>query len=118
MRWIRGSIGGNELHETIIQQVLEIEKQAQATHDAAVSQAEQLPVQAQKEAQNLVEKARAEAQAEARQLAADAQAQDECARILSKADQDSARLEALAMNHFDRAVSYVLDRVIGKESII
>jgi vacuolar-type H+-ATPase subunit H len=109
------STGGNELHETLIKQVLEIEKQAQAIHDAAVSQAEQLPLQSEKEAQETIEKARAEAQTEARQLVADAHAQDECARILSKADQDSARLEALAMNHFDRAVSYVLDRVIGRE---
>jgi cell division septum initiation protein DivIVA len=103
------------LPEKLIQQVLEIEKQAQTIHDAAVSQAEQLPVHTEKEAQDLIEKARAEAQTEARQLVADAQAQDECARILAKADEDSARLEALAMNHFDRAVSYVLDRVIGKD---
>lgn len=103
------------MDEAIIQQVLEIEKQAQAIHDAAVSQAEKLPVQSEKEAQDIIEKARAEAQTEARQLVADAQAQDECARILSKADEDSERLEALAVNHFDRAVSYVLDRVIGRE---
>jgi vacuolar-type H+-ATPase subunit H len=102
------------LNEQRIQQVLEIEKQAQAIHDAAVGDAEQLQKQAEHDAQALIEKTRADAQDEARQLVAQAQAHEESARILAESDEKSHQLETLAANHFDRAVAYVLDQLIGK----
>jgi F0F1-type ATP synthase membrane subunit b/b' len=102
-------------NEKGIQQVLEIEKRAQAIHEAALREAEQLPIQAEQEAQTLIEKSRAEAVEQARQLTASAQAQEECARILAQAEEEVRRMETLAMSHFDRAVGYVLDRVIGRE---
>jgi vacuolar-type H+-ATPase subunit H len=103
------------LNEQRIRQVLEIEKQAQAIHEAAVRDAEQLQKQAEQEAQILVEKARAGAQEEAQHLAADVQARDECARILAQSEDKSRRIETLAAEHFDRAVGYVIDRLVGKE---
>jgi len=108
-------MGENGLNEKLIQQVLEIEKQAQAIHEVAVREAGQLPVQAEQEARALVEKARADAQEQARQLVADAQAQEETARIQTQAEAEARRMEALAADHFDEAVRYVLDRVAGKE---
>jgi F0F1-type ATP synthase membrane subunit b/b' len=108
-------VGENGLNEKLIQQAYEIERQAQATHEAAVREAEQLPIQAEQEAQALIEKARTDAQEEARQLVANAQAPEECARILAQAEEEVRRMEALAMSHFDRAVGYVLDRVVGRE---
>lgn len=107
--------GESRLNEERVRQVLKIEREAQGIHDAAVREAALLPQQAEKKAQSLIEKARAEAQAEARQLIANAQAKEECARILAQAEEEARRMEALAMSHFDRAVSYVLDRVVGKE---
>jgi V/A-type H+/Na+-transporting ATPase subunit G/H len=120
-------MGGNSLNEKAagetsfphnakrIQQVLEIERQAQAIHEAAMRQSEQSPIQAEQEAQALIEKARTDAEEEARQLVANAQAQEERARILAQAEEEVRRMEALAMSHFDRAVGYVLDRVAGRE---
>jgi cell division septum initiation protein DivIVA len=120
-------MGGNSLNEKAagettfphnekrIQRVLEIERQAQAIREAALRAAEQLPIQAEQEAQTLIEKARADAEEEARQSVANAQAQAECARILAQAEEESRRLEALAMSHFDHAVGFVLDRVTGRE---
>jgi V/A-type H+-transporting ATPase subunit G/H len=102
----------NEEH---IQQVLEIERQARAVYEAAEREAEQLPRQVEQEAQALMEKARADAQEEARRLIANAQAPEECARILAQAEEEVRRTEALALRHFDRAVAYVLDRVVGRE---
>ena len=104
------------MNEEYIEKVLEIEKQAQAVYDAAVREAEQSPVQAEKEAQALLEKVRTDAQAEARRLMAEAQAQarGESARVVKEAEEEAKRMEALAAGHFDRAVSYVLDRVAGK----
>lgn len=103
------------MNEKLIQQVLEIEEQAQAMHEAAMHEAEQLPTQAEQETQAVVQKARADAQEEASRLVASAQAQEECARILAQAEEEAHRMEALAMSHFDRAVGYVLDRVAGRE---
>ena len=48
------------MNENRIQQVLEIEKQAQEIHEKAISEAQQLPVQAEQEGQDLKESARAQ----------------------------------------------------------
>jgi vacuolar-type H+-ATPase subunit H len=103
------------LNEERIQQILEIEKQAQVIHDAALRDAEQLQKQAEQEAQTLIEKARADAQAEAQRLASDRQTSDECERILAESEAKSRQLETLAAQHVDRAVDYVLNRLIGRE---
>jgi vacuolar-type H+-ATPase subunit E/Vma4 len=101
----------NEKH---IQQVLEIEKRAQEIHEAAMKEAQQLPVLAEQEAQALVEKAKAEAQQKARQMVSEVKADEESARILSEVEEKNKQFEALAMSNFDRAVNYVLERVIGR----
>jgi len=103
------------LNDKRVQQILAIEQQAQAIYDAAVREAEQLPVQAEKEAQALIEQARTEAQDEARQLVANAQAQEECAHILTQAETNAKQMEAAAASHFDHAVSYVLNQVAARE---
>jgi vacuolar-type H+-ATPase subunit H len=111
-----GRLSGEEsLNEKRIQQVLDIEKQAQTVRDAAVSDAEKLPAQAEQEAQALIEKAHADAEEEARQLIAKAQADEETTRIQSQAQEKVQETEALAKKNFDQAVAYVLDRVVGRE---
>jgi cell division septum initiation protein DivIVA len=102
------------MNEKLIDQVLQIEKQAQEIHEAARREAEQLPLQAEKEAQALIEKARAEAEEEARQLIAGAQSQEESARTLGEAEEKARQLETLAMGNLDLAVAYVLERVAGR----
>lgn len=102
------------MNEKHIQQVLEIEKKAQEIHEAALKEAQQLPVIAEQEAQALIEKARAEAQQKAREMVSEVKADEESARILSEAEGKNKQFEALAMSNFDRAVSYVLERVIGR----
>ncbi|HEX9838100.1 MAG TPA: hypothetical protein VGA72_02070 [Anaerolineales bacterium] len=102
------------MNEKHIQQVLEIEKQAQEIHEAAIREAQQLPVTAEQEAQALIEKAQAEAQQQAREMVSKVQADEESARILSEAEEKNRQFEALAMSNFDRAVAYVLERVIGR----
>ena len=103
------------MNENRIQQVLEIEKQAQEIHETAIREAQQLPILAEQESQAVIEKARGSAQKEARELIANAQAKDETDRILAEAEKKNHQVEALAMSNFDRAVNYILDRVIGKE---
>ena len=95
-----------------IQQVLKIEKQAQEIHEAAVKEAQQLPLIAEQESQALIEKAKADAQQKAREMVSKAQADDESARILSEAEEKNKQLEERSRDNFDRAVTYVLERVI------
>jgi len=102
------------LDEKTIQDVLEIESQAQAIHDRAVEEADQLPRQAEKDAQVYIEKSRAEAEEEARRIVAKAEEENETTHILAQAKESAKKTEGLAMNNFDRAVTYVLTRVIGK----
>jgi len=103
------------MNENRIQQVLEIEKQAQGIHDLAVQDAQQLPVTAEQEAQAILEKARAEAREEAQRLIGRAQAEEETARILTQAEEKNRQNEAMAMSNFDRAVTYILDRVVNRD---
>ncbi len=102
------------MDESRIQQVLKIEKEAREIYEAAIREAEQLPLAAEKEGQALIEKARADAEKEARQLVADAQAEQDSARLLTEADEKASRTKGLAMSHMERAVGYVLDRVAGR----
>lgn len=102
------------MNEKLIDQVLQIEKQAQEIHEAARREAEQLPIQAEKEAQALIEKARLEAEEEARRLVASAQSKEESTRILGEAEEKGRQFESLAMSNIDRAVTYVLERVAGR----
>ncbi|NOT05337.1 MAG: hypothetical protein HOP27_12130 [Anaerolineales bacterium] len=103
------------MNENRIQQVLDIEKKAQEMHEVALRDAQQLPISADLESREILEKARAEAQEEARKLIASAQAKEETDRILSEAERKNRQVETLAMSNFDRAVNYILDRVIGSE---
>ncbi len=103
------------MNEKRIEQVLEIEKQALALHEAARHEAELIPVQAEKESQALIEKARADAEAKAQQIEAKAEPKEECDRIIAQATEQARQTTELGMSNFDRAVTYVLNRVIGKE---
>lgn len=102
------------MNEKHIQRVLEIEKKAQEMHEAAIKEAQQLPVTAEQEAQALVEKAQVEAEQKAREMVAEVKADEESTRILSETEEKNKQFEALATSNLDRAVAYVLERVIGR----
>ena len=109
-------LGENSLNEKNIQEVLEIEKQADAIHKAALQEAQQIPVEAEQAAQLLIEKARAAAEEEARKIISNAQSEEESSRILSEAEDKIKRTDGLALKNLDRAVAYVMARGIGRES--
>jgi len=103
------------LNEKRIQQVLEIEKQAQGAYESALREAKEIPVQAEQEAQLILEKARAEAEKQAREIIESAQSEEESARIMAQAEVKIRRNEAVAKSNFERALAFVLCRVVGKE---
>ncbi len=103
------------MDEKLIQRVFEIEKEAQTIHEAALAEALTLPVQAEKEAEALIAQTRSEAEEKARQMVADAQAKEECAQILADVEEKIRNADMEGKANFERAVSYVLARVIGRE---
>jgi vacuolar-type H+-ATPase subunit H len=103
------------LNEKRIQEVIEIEKQAAEAYNKAVKEAERIPAQADKDAKALVEKAHAEADTEAGELLAQSHPQEECDRILADMDKQVQNGETLAKRNLDRAVTYVISRVLGQE---
>lgn len=103
------------MNEKRIQQVLDIEKQAQMVYEAAVNEARQIPLQAEQEAQALIEKTRADAEREAREIIEKARSESESKRIMDDAQERINKAESLARQHFSRAVTEVLSRVAGKE---
>ncbi len=102
------------MNEKRIEQVMQIEKQAQQILEQAKRAAGDLPARAEAEAQAIVEQARTEAQVKAHELIAAASAQDETARILAEVDQKNRTLEEKARKNLDRAVAYVVDGVLGR----
>ncbi|KXK10617.1 MAG: hypothetical protein UZ14_CFX002003225 [Chloroflexi bacterium OLB14] len=97
------------MSEKNIQQVLEIEKQAAAMQEKAKRDAQEIPVKAEQEAQALIEKAKADAQEQARKLVAEASNPVEADVVTQNTE-----FEANAKKNFDKAVAFVLERVIGK----
>ncbi len=102
------------MNEKRIEQVLDIEKQAQDILNEATREAEQLPARAEQEGQALIAQARADAEAEARKIVDAAQSEDRVNEILAGMTKTSSDAEAKAKANFDKAVTYVLERVIGK----
>jgi vacuolar-type H+-ATPase subunit H len=102
------------MDEKRIQQVLEIEKQAQELRASAERQAQLMPVTAEQEALSLVEKTRNDARAEARQIIDKARSTGESAQVITEAEQKNRQLESIASKNIDRAVSFVMDKILGR----
>lgn len=102
------------MNEKNIQQVLEIEKRAQEIQEKAKREAQEIPVKAEQEAQALIAKAKADAQEEARKLIAGAQSDDSSAGVAADIATKNTEFEASAKKNFDKAVAFVLERVIGR----
>ena len=98
-----------------VQEIIDIEKRAQAIYKSAVEEAEKLPLTAEQQAQNLLDKSTQEAEEEADRLLEDAHSVKDVETILAQASEKAEQMKSLAMNHFDRAVGYILDQVAGRE---
>lgn len=100
--------------EKHIQQVLEIEKQAQEIQDKAKREAQEIPAKAEQEAQALIAKARVEAQEEARRMIESARSADASTQAAADESSGNSEFETSARKNFDKAVAFVLERVIGR----
>lgn len=103
------------MNEEKVKQLRELEKKAQDLYEAAVQEAQRLPQQAEAEARDLLETSRSAAQAEAKRILSAAQDNSQTEKIMQQAEEEAERKESLAMNHFDRALNYVLHRIAGRQ---
>lgn len=102
------------MNEKHIQQVLEIEKQAQEIQEKAKREAQEIPAKAEQEAQALIAKAKVDAQEEARRMIASVKSGDATAQATADETSGNSEFEASAKKNFDKAVALVLERVIGR----
>ncbi len=102
------------MNEKRIEQVMQIEGRAQEILDSAKQEAARLPLEAEREAQDIMLQVRTEAKAAAAQMVAGAAAEDEKTRILADAEKRIHESEQLAEKNLDKAVKYVLARVLGR----
>jgi len=101
------------MNEKRIQEVIEIEKQAQQLLAKASRAAEDLPAKAETQARAIIEQARAAAKQEAKKQLEQSAADDEAAEIISKSQAKMGEDDKLAEKNMDKAVRYVLQQVIG-----
>jgi vacuolar-type H+-ATPase subunit H len=102
------------VNEKRIREVIEVEQRALEMLAHAKRDAEQIPIQAEAEAAAIVENARAAAQDEARRMIEDAQKGDEATEIISQAQANMSRKAELADQNLEKAVTYVVERVLGR----
>ena len=102
------------MKEDRIQQVLEIEKQAKEIQEQAKRKAQEIPVKAQQEAQEIIAKAKAEAHEEARKMIESVQLPGQPDQVGLDEGSKNSEFEASAKKNFDKAVAFVLERVIGR----
>ncbi len=102
------------MNEKRIEQVMQIENEAQQILDAAKKESARIPLEAEREGREIVERARAEAESAARQLIERASDPEDGASILADAEKRAQASEAAAKKNLDRAVEYVLARVLGE----
>ncbi|MBI5824290.1 MAG: hypothetical protein HZB18_09705 [Chloroflexi bacterium] len=102
------------MNEKHIQQVLEIEKQAQEIQDKARREAQEIPVKAEQEAQALIAKAKADAHEEARRMIAGAQSNNASDHGAADEASRNSEFEDSARKNLDKAVAIVLEHVIGR----
>ena len=102
------------MKEDRIQQVLDIEKQAKEIQEQAKRKAQEIPVKAQQEAQEIIAKAKAEAHEEARKMIESVQSRGQPDQAGLDEGSKNSEFEASAKKNFDKAVAFVLERVIGR----
>ena len=100
-----------------VAEVLDIERQAVQMVEEARHRAQRILRKAEKEADDLRREILEDARREADRVVAQGreEAQEVRERILSEAEEEARRLGSSAEPNLDRAVSFLLDQVAGRE---
>jgi vacuolar-type H+-ATPase subunit H len=105
------------LREETVTHILNIERDALNTYENAQFEARQLVEEAKKAADMMRKQALAEVHQQAKQILADGRKTAELKRadIIAHAGAEAQNLETVGMRHFDEAVRFILDKVVGLE---
>ena len=111
------SYGVNELSQETIARILSIEQEASGIYAETQRQAARLIEAAKESASVLRERTLAETHKEAEQILATGrgEAEAERARTMAQAKAEAQCMENLAAQHFERALNFVLDQIVGRE---
>jgi vacuolar-type H+-ATPase subunit H len=103
--------------QEVIARILLIERQASKLRDDAVGQAAAIVSQAEAAAAATHDQVLAEARREAVQIGSAGReaAEAERTQIVAKAEEEARGLEAVALQHIDEAVAYVIRQVAGSD---
>jgi vacuolar-type H+-ATPase subunit H len=106
-----------KVSQETIAQILAIEEQAVQIHDDAQRQAERVTEEAKKTATAVREQTLDNIRQQAEQITAEGQHDAEVtrSRIIAQAEAEAQHMENVAAQHLDRAVSFVLDQIAGRE---
>lgn len=102
------------MNENRIGEVIEVEKRAQEMVARATHEAEQLPIEAEARAVAIAEGARAAAQDQAARIIQEATQAADSSQIISHTEENMSRIARLADKNLEKAISYVLERVLGR----
>ncbi len=104
------------MSQETIARIFAIEKTAAKLHSDAQQQAAAIVAEAEKAADDIRKLSLAQARQDAEHIIAtgEQQAESENARIIAQAGADAQRLDAIAATHLERAVDFVLARVVGQ----
>ena len=105
------------MSQEAITRILAVERSATQMHEDAVQQAAELIAEAEKATSAFKRQSLTEARKQAAKIleAGRERAEIERARIIAQAGADAQRLDTLATHNLERAVDFVLDRIIGHE---
>jgi len=105
------------MREETVTHILNIERDALDAYENAQSEAKQLVEEAKKTAEMMRRQALAEANQQAGQIIAEGRKMAELKRadIIAHAGAEAQSLETVGMRHFDEAVHFILDQVVGLE---
>jgi vacuolar-type H+-ATPase subunit H len=105
------------MSQETITQILAIEEQAVQIHTDARQQADHMTTEAKKTATTVREQTLDNIRRQAEQITAEGQHTAEVtrSRIIAQAEAEAQHLENVAAQHLDRAVSFVLDQIAGRE---
>ena len=108
---------GRRVSQKTVARILAIEQEAAKIHDGAQRQAAHLIEEAEEAASALREQILAQARQEAEQIVAAGREEAEAgrSRAVGQAEAEAQHMETVAARHFDQAVNFVLDQVVGRE---
>ena len=104
------------MNEEQVKRILKADQEAQSAYDAALEQAHTVPIMAAQRVEDLLVRVKESAEAEAIKIIMDASGSGTNLDAEETQHQDFRRMEVLAKANHEKAVNFVLKKLIGADS--